>query len=110
MVLAAHFTPVGGLVTTTIETVRFEPPSLIHFRLVQGPVPHVVEQFVLEKVDGETELRYQGEIGADLWGLGRWWSDRVARKWERAVAASLEDVRGEAERRHRPAAGANQAS
>ena len=27
MVLAAHFTPVGPLVTTTLETVRFEHPS-----------------------------------------------------------------------------------
>ena len=48
MVLAAHRTPVGaGIVTTTIETVRFDRPATIDFRLVRGPVPHVVERFTL---------------------------------------------------------------
>jgi hypothetical protein len=39
MVLAAHFTQVGGLTTTAVETVRFEPPHRISFRLLRGPVP-----------------------------------------------------------------------
>ncbi|MGH3065686.1 MAG: hypothetical protein ACRDOF_05215 [Gaiellaceae bacterium] len=38
MVLAEHFTPVGPLVTTTLETVRSEPPERVSFRLVRGPV------------------------------------------------------------------------
>jgi hypothetical protein len=38
MVLAAHFTPVKCGVTTTLETVRFERPNRIDFRLVRGPV------------------------------------------------------------------------
>lgn len=102
MVLAAHFTQVGKRVATTVETVRFEPPSRVHFRLVRGPVPHVVEQFVLnETVDG-TELEYRGELGADLWALGRWWGTHVARRWEAAVWASFDAVRTEAERRARP--------
>ncbi len=99
MVLAAHFTQIRGFVATTVETVRFEPPSLVHFRLVRGPVPHVVEQFVLEEADGGTELLYRGELGADLWALGRWWGERVGRHWERAVRASLGSVKAEAERR-----------
>src|SRR3990172_10987647 len=49
MVLAEHFTPVGPMVTTTVETVRFEPPERVHFRLVRGPVPYVVEQFDLRE-------------------------------------------------------------
>jgi hypothetical protein len=101
MVLAAHFTPVGRYVTTTVETVRFEPPGVVHFRLVRGPVPHVLEQFVLDETEDGTELRYHGELGADLWALGRWWSRRVAQKWEATVARSLEDVKREAERRAR---------
>jgi Polyketide cyclase / dehydrase and lipid transport len=99
MVLAAHFTQVGPRVATTLETVRFEPPSHVHFRLVRGPVPHVVEQFELREVNAGTELEYRGELGADLWALGRWWGDRVARRWESAVTASLESLRAESERR-----------
>ena len=56
MVLAAHFTPLGGrlgLVAQTVETVRFTRPGRVDFRLVRGPVPHVVEAFVLtEQPDG----------------------------------------------------------
>ena len=71
MVLAAHFTPLGGrlgLVAQTVETVRFTPPERVEFRLVRGPVPHVMEAFVLtEQADGaSTRLAYHGEIGADL--------------------------------------------
>ena len=103
MVLAAHFTPVGESTTaTTVETVRFEPPERIAFRLVRGPVPHVVETFELrEDGDGVTELVYEGELGTDLWGLGARWGDIVAQSWERTVAESLEAMRVEAERRAR---------
>jgi hypothetical protein len=101
MVLAAHFTPVGGLVATTLETVRFEPPSRVHFRLVRGPVPHVVEEFVLDETSDGTTLAYRGELGTDLWALGRWWGKRVGRTWESVVRTTLEDIKAEAERRSR---------
>jgi len=42
-----------------------------------------------------------GELGTDLWRLGQWWGDRVAAPWDRTVAASLESIRAEAERRSR---------
>jgi hypothetical protein len=90
---------VRGFVATTVETVRFEPPSRIRFRLVRGPVPHVVEEFALEETPEGTELEYHGELGTDLWALGRWWGDRVASRWQAAVQASLESVKLEAERR-----------
>lgn len=98
-VLAAHHTRAYGLTATTVETVRFEPPERIHFRLVRGPVPHVMETFVLTEADDETELLYSGELGTDLWMLGRLWGAAVARSWEATVAASLESIRTEAERR-----------
>jgi hypothetical protein len=102
LVLAAHFTPLaGGLTVTTVETVRFERPHRVSFRLVKGPVPHVVEHFELQPRDGGTAIDYRGELGTDLWMLGRWWGDRVAPAWERTVATSLEGVRAEAERRAR---------
>jgi hypothetical protein len=98
MVLAAHFTDVGSLVATTLETVRFQRPSRIDFRLVRGPVPHVVESFVLSDAGSGTSLLYEGELGTDLWALGRWWGGRVAPRWEEAVRSSLAAVKAEAER------------
>ena len=49
MVLAAHYTRSGRLTTTTVETVRFERPERIWFRLLRGPVPHVLERFELDR-------------------------------------------------------------
>jgi hypothetical protein len=103
MVLAEHFTPVGPVVTTTVETVSFEPPERVGFRLVRGPVPHVVESFELREAGGRTELEYAGELGTDLWALGRLWGEVVARRWEAAVEDSLAAVKSEAERRARRA-------
>jgi hypothetical protein len=98
MVLAEHFTQVGRLVATTLETVRFERPHRVSFRLARGPVPHVAEQFLLRETEAGTELEYSGELGTDLWALGRWWGERVARRWEAAVRGSVDVVKGEAER------------
>jgi hypothetical protein len=101
MVLAAHYTQVGRRITTTVETVRFQRPALISFRLVRGPVPHVAERYDLRLVGDGTELHYSGELGADLGPLGAWWADRVAAPWQRAVESSLEAIRAESERRAR---------
>lgn len=102
LVLAAHHTPLAhGLTVTTVETVRFEPPHRISFRLVKGPVPHVLERYELQPRDDGTAFDYRGELGTDLWMLGAWWGDRIAPAWEQTVAASLELVRTEAERRAR---------
>lgn len=103
MVLAAHRTPVHGgrLTATTVETVRFESPHTVHFRLVRGPVPYVAEKFVLNESDGVTRLAYDGELGTDLWAPGSWWGRVVATTWQRTVAASLAVIKAEAERRHR---------
>jgi hypothetical protein len=100
-VLAEHFTRAYGLTATTVETVRFERPDRVRFRLVRGPVPHVLETFELTEADGATELRYSGELGTDLWFLGSLWGAAVARTWEAAVRESLAAVRIEAERRAR---------
>jgi hypothetical protein len=101
MVLAAHYTQVGRLTTTTVETVRFERPQRISFCLLRGPVPHVVERYELRPEIEGTELEYAGEIGADLWRLGQWWAGRVAGPWQHAVTRSLENIRSEAEQRAR---------
>lgn len=60
MVLAAHYTRVRGLVVMTLETVRFSAPNRIDFRLVRGPVPYVVEHFLLHDRNGQCELEYGG--------------------------------------------------
>jgi hypothetical protein len=107
LVLAAHFTQVKCGTTTTLETVRFQRPDRIDFRLVRGPVPHLVESFLLAPSDAGTELRWQGELGTDLWAIGEWWGGRVARTWTHAVQKSLHELAAEAERRaHSSRAGA----
>jgi Polyketide cyclase / dehydrase and lipid transport len=102
MLLAAHYTPLRGrLRATTVETVRFTRPERIDFRLVRGPVPHVVESFRLDDDGDGAVLVYSGELGTDLWALGQRWGDLVATKWHAAVRESLDAARVEAERRHR---------
>jgi hypothetical protein len=100
IVVAAHRTPVAaGLVTTTVESVRFDRPRSVSFRLLRGPVPSVSETFTLTGGAGSTRLEYTGELGTDLWAPGAWWGTLVARTWVATVAASLERIRTEAERR-----------
>lgn len=98
MVLASHRTKTGLLTTTTLETVAFHRPDSISFRLVRGPVPHVVERFDLVERDGTTELVYAGELAADFWLLGRAWAALVARSWVRAVSGSMAAVQQSTER------------
>lgn len=99
LVLAAHHTPLGGgRSATTVETVRFTRPSRVDFRLVRGPVPHVLETFELTATPTGTRLAYTGELGTDLGAVGQWWGDRVTPIWEAAVRQSFESVRAEAER------------
>jgi hypothetical protein len=99
MVLAEHFTKSGSITTSTLETVRFERPNRISFRLVRGPVPHVAETYEISAADGGTDFLYTGELGTDLWRAGQLWGDLVAVQWERAVAKSLDLIQTEAERR-----------
>jgi len=99
LVLAAHFTQVRCGTTTTLETVRFERPGRIDFRLVRGPVPHLAESFLLEASGDGTEFRWQGELGTDGWQLGERWGHVVARAWTRAVENSVREIFSEAERR-----------
>jgi Polyketide cyclase / dehydrase and lipid transport len=100
MVIAAHRTPVGGgMVTTTVESVRFVRPATVSFRLLRGPVPHVVEEFALTEESGRTRVDYTGELGTDFGSPGARWGEVVARRWVTTVTGSLERIRAEAERR-----------
>jgi uncharacterized protein YndB with AHSA1/START domain len=99
MVLAEHFTDVGKRrKAVTVETVRFERPSRVSFRLVRGPVPEVTETFDLRPSDGGTVFVYTGVLGTDFWGLGKRWGTVVAAKWEQAVRDSVDGIKAEAER------------
>jgi hypothetical protein len=104
MVLAEHYTPVhhGGLTAATLETVTFDRPHKIGFRLVRGPVPYITEEFTLAEEAGTTRLDYSGELGTDFGIAGQWWADRVAAAWEAAVRSSFKSIRTEAEHRVRP--------
>ena len=107
MVLAGHYTPVHGgrLIATTVETVTFDRPRRVAFRLVRGPVPQVTEEFTLSERDGATTLGYAGELGADFGAAGQWWAAQVAAPWEAAVRASFAGIKAEAERRAGPGGG-----
>jgi hypothetical protein len=104
MVLAEHYTPVHGgrLTAATVETVTFDRPRRVAFRLVRGPVPQVTEEFLLSEADGVTTLAYAGELGADFGAAGQWWTGRVAAPREAAVRASFAGIKAEAERRAGP--------
>jgi hypothetical protein len=101
MVLAAHHTRTRWFTTTTVETVRFERPTLVTFRLLRGPVPHVLETFALAPIETGTSFEYRGELGTDFWAIGSSWGNVVADKWELTVRESLDSIRTEAERRSR---------
>ena len=55
----------------TVETVTFDPPQRIGFRLVRGPVAMVTETFALEPTDSGTRLTYTGELGTRLSAFGQ---------------------------------------
>lgn len=74
-------------------------PSAVHFRLLRGPVPHVIERFELTEDGNATLFHYEGELGADLWALGRRWGDLVARRWDEAVRESVAEFTRIAEMR-----------
>jgi hypothetical protein len=100
LVVAEHRTKLPLMDAITVEAVRFDPPGRISFRLLQGPVPHVSEEFLLEEIGSETALSYRGELGADLWLLGRIYGGSIVRPvWERTVATSMEEIKKGAEQR-----------
>ena len=89
-------------VAATLESVTFDRPHTIGFRLVRGPVPYLTEEFTLAEEADATRLSYSGELGTDFGIAGQWWADRVAAAWEAAVRSSFKTIRTEAERRARP--------
>lgn len=101
LVVADHFTPIvgGRFVVTTRETVGFDRPERIRFRLLSGPVANVTEEYRLTAIDSGTTLVYSGELASALPVLGSWWARTNATTWVEVVRRSLTDVRSEAERR-----------
>jgi hypothetical protein len=98
LVVARHHTRVHFYTAQTTETVDFAPPSRIGFRHLTGPVPHALEEFVLESTDAGTELRYHGELGIDFYFLGRIAARHWVRpQWERAIATHLDGLKQRAE-------------
>jgi hypothetical protein len=100
LVVATHRTKLRWFESVTVESIVFQPPGRIGFRHLRGPVPYAVEAFLLREEAGGTILEYRGELGIDFWVLGRlagrlW----VVPTWEKAVQASLEHIKGQAEQR-----------
>ena len=102
LVVAAHHTRLRTHTSTTVESVRFEGPSRISFRLLRGVSPHVVEEFVLEDEGGVTRFRYSGELAMDFWAVGKLAGRHLVKPtWERVVARHIDQVKGAAEERAR---------
>jgi len=103
LVVADHYTPIlgGKFIVTTRETVYFEPPTRVTFRLLSGPVAAVDEEYVLAATDSGTTFTYQGTLASNLPILGAWWARTNARTWTAVVRASIEEIAAEATRRHR---------
>ncbi len=100
LVVATHYTPVHFYTARTVEVVDLEAPTHVGFHHLTGPVPHAVEEFTLSEVDGDTELRYGGELGIDFFVLGRTAARHWVRpQWERVVREHLEDLKRRAEQR-----------
>lgn len=100
LVVAAHHTKLRFYTARTVEAVEFEPPGRVGFRHLVGPVPHAIEEFVLEQAGEQTELRYSGELGIDFFALGRIAGRHWVRpQWERTVREHLEDLKQRAELR-----------
>jgi hypothetical protein len=98
LVVAIHYTRIHFYTARTVEVIDFEPPSRVGFRHLTGPVPHAVEEFALEEVRGDTELRYAGELGIDFFVFGRIAGRHWVRpQWERVVREHLEDLKQRAE-------------
>jgi hypothetical protein len=101
LVVADHFTPLlgGRLIATTRETVAFEFPRRIAFRLLSGPVAGVQEEYLLEPAEDGTRFTYQGSLWSNLRVGAAPWARLNARTWTDVVSASLSDIATEAERR-----------
>jgi hypothetical protein len=62
--------------------------------------PHVTESFAFDETADWTRLSYySGELGTDLWRLGRAWGDLIARSWVDMVRDSMATIKTESERR-----------
>ena len=55
-------TRAGPFTYTTLEQVALEPPHRISFEHLKGPLHYAREEFVLNDVDGDTELVHRGEF------------------------------------------------
>ncbi len=100
LVVALHRTRLPLRDAITVESVAFERPGRVTFKLLRGPVPYVREEFLLEERDGETEFTYTGELGADLWVFGRIYGGRIVKPvWEKVVRDSLAQIKAAAEER-----------
>lgn len=102
LVVAAHHTRLRLLTSTTVESVRFEEPQRVAFRLLRGIAPSVTEEFIFDESGGGTSMAYRGELAMDFWILG-WLAGRFLVKptWERVVRRHLEEVKRTAEERAR---------
>lgn len=104
LVVAAYHTRLSLLTSTTVESVRFEKPERISFRLLRGVAPSVTEEFTFQEAQDATRMAYRGELAMDFWVLGHLAGRFLVKTtWERVVRRHLGDVKAMAEGRARGA-------
>ena len=96
-------TPAGDREIRTLELVRLEPPTAIHYRWLEGPLSEVEETIRFVDVNGATtKLTYSGSFsvrpGPIGWLIGRL---RVRPLFDRLVSEHLQQAKSIAERRAR---------
>lgn len=89
-----------GRPVTTVELVTVEPPKLIHYRWLEGPLPEVHETISFDEDGPGTVLRYEGSFSAGT-GLVAWLKGRVVVKpaFDRIVLEHLQQAKELAEKR-----------
>ncbi len=77
-----------------VETItRFEPPSLIEYRVTQGwPIHNHVGRIKLEADSGGTQLEYLIEFDSRLPFAGALLATSLCRYWRRGIHKAIEDI------------------
>ena len=84
-----------GLVRLEETITRFEPPSLIEYRVTQGwPVKNHLGRLRFEELPGGTRLEYTIDFDSRVPFAGNMVAGSLCRSWRRGVQRAVEAVSG----------------
>lgn len=99
--VVAFTATVNGREVVTTELVRLDPPELIEYEWIEGPLPSVKEAIAVEPIaERECELVYEGRFETPHGGLlGLIEGPRIRAMFERTVVEHLGEAKRIAEAR-----------